>query len=138
MTARQDLIVRQGETWSFVWTKRDTAGVAVDLTGYTARMAVKHSYSGSSEAHLSTGDDARGGSISLGGGDGTVTLAMTAAQSAVLASGVDSVLSALWGEPAETDGPTVVYRYDLELVSGAGAVTRELEGRFIVHREVTA
>lgn len=137
MTTRQDLNIRQGETWSFVYTKRDSAGAAVDLTGYTARMAIKAGYSGSAAAYLSTGADAAGGTIVLGGAAGTVTLSMTAAQSAALAHGVDSVLNAMLGECLEPEGQFVTYRYDLELVSGAGAVTRELEGRVTVQREVT-
>jgi hypothetical protein len=130
VTIRQDLIIRQGATWSFLWTKRDAAGAAVDLTGYSARMAVKHGYGGSAAAYLSTGPDAAGGGITLGGAAGTVTLAMTADQSAALGGG----LAAADAEACRT----IELLYDLELVSGAGVVTRELEGQVIVNREVTA
>lgn len=135
MTTRQDLIIRQGETWSFVWTKT-SGGSAVDLTGYTARMTIRDRIKGAQQAYLSSGADADGGSITLGGAQGTVTLAMTATQSAALAGELSVASSVLLAEHPERDEPEVRYIYDLELVNGA-TVTRELEGRVIVYREVT-
>lgn len=141
MTVRQDLLIRQGETWSFVWTKRDAAGVVVDLTGYSARMAIRTGYSGSLAAYLSTGPDAAGGLIALGGALGTVTLSLTAAQSGSLASSVEAIYDLIETgaglSSRQSVKPTVDFIYDLELVSGAGVVTRELEGRACVYREVT-
>lgn len=134
MTTRHDLIIRQGETWSFTWTKKDSAGVAIDITGYTARMAIRDTLAGPLEAYLSSGTDADGGSITLGGAAGTVVLAMTATQSAALAGEV-SLASLLEGRGKTT--PSISFLYDLELVSGAGVVTRELEGRVQVLRQVT-
>jgi hypothetical protein len=58
--------------------------------------------------------------ITLGGAAGTVTLALTPAQTAALAATADFDLV-----------------YDLELVSGGAVVTRLLEGRVKVAREVT-
>ena len=57
------------------------------------------------------------GGIALGGSAGTITLTISAAATAALtaASGC----------------------YDLELVSGSGLVTRLLQGRVVVSREVT-
>lgn len=138
MTVRHDLHVRQGETFSFVWTKL-SAGSAVDLSGYTARMAIKASLTGSVEAYLSTGADADGGTITLGGALGTVTLAMTAAQTAALAGSLNAVTAELMDgvESRYTDEREVRFVYDLELISGAGVVTRELQGRVTVEREVT-
>jgi hypothetical protein len=132
MTTRQDLIVRQGETWSFTWTKL-SAGAAVNLTGYSARMSVKPRLGGAADAYLSDGSDADGGTITLGGALGTVVLAMTAAQTAALAQAVTGYVE----DVCAVCGPKVVFMYDLETVSGAGVVTRELEGRFIVWRGVT-
>jgi hypothetical protein len=129
---RQDLTVNQGETWSFVYTHKDAAGSLINLTGYTARMMVKAAYVDGFQAYFSTGSDANGGSISLGGSAATVTLAMTADQSARLVDNASLVLV------PEDKNPILVYRYDLELVSAAGVVTRVLEGRFILRREVTA
>lgn len=135
MPTRQDFTVYQGQTWSYVYTKRDDAGDPVDLTGYTARMTVKDAYNGISQAKFSTGADADGGTIALGGAAGTITLSMTATQAGALASEI-SVASILLTS-LDLSKPSKTYLYDLELVSGAGVVTRELEGRFIVRREIT-
>lgn len=142
MTMRQDLYIRQGETWSYVHTHL-SGGSPVDLTGYSARMAIKRDVQASAEAYLSTGADANGGSIALGDEAGTITLSMTAAQSAALGG---SMLNWHWMDEAgltgerKTQGHDKELRfiYDLEIVSGAGAVTRVLEGRVIVSREVTS
>lgn len=135
MSIRQDIIVRQGETFSFTWTKKDSAGAAVNLTGYTARMRVKDTYNGVQQVYLTSGADSQGGSITLGGSAGTVVLALTADQAAALASEVNMTSILLASE--DLTKPQKAYLYDLELVSGAGVVTRELEGRFIVRREIT-
>ena len=135
MTMRQDLIVKQGETWSFVFVKRDSSGNAVDLSAYTARMSIKDTHNGIAQAYLSTGADADGGSIALGGAAGTVTLSMTATQSAALASEVSAASVLLTS--LDLAKPEQTYLYDLELISGAGVVTRELEGRVLVRREIT-
>lgn len=129
MTTRQDLTVRQGTTWSHVHTVRDSAGSPVDLTGYTARMAVKTSLGAGNVAYLSTGSDADGGTITLGGAAGTVTLSMTNAET--------SDLSGYIGLPPRRRERRVLFLFDLELVDGSGAVSRELEGRLILDREVT-
>jgi hypothetical protein len=132
VTTRQDLPIRQGETWSFVYTKKDSAGAAVNLTGYTARMAIKNRIGGALFAYLSTGTDASGGSIALGGVLGTVTLSMTASQT----TAVGYILPDL-RLVARGLRPILTLAYDLELISGAGVVTRELEGAVQIHREVT-
>lgn len=129
MTTHHDLRARQGETWSFVYTHK-IGGVAVDLTNFTARMAIKASYADAASAYLSTGSDANGGTIALGGVAGTVALSMTAAQSDAL----DNSLVI----PVSEDEASLIFRYDLELVSPAGVVTRALEGRFTLMRSVTA
>lgn len=137
MPKRQDLHVYQGTSWSFVYTHRDAAGDPVDLTGYSARMQVRADYGLSSEVYLSSiVGEARGGSITLGGEAGTVTLSMTPDESKDVAS---SLINYVFTYPVPSPvGPREVFLYDLELVDGAGAVTRPIEGRFIVHREVTS
>lgn len=137
MTTRQDLIIRQGETWSFTYAKRDEAGAVVDLTGYSARMAIRDRVGGSLEAFLSSTGDAAGGTITLGGAAGTVVPSMTSTQSAALANTL-ATLSVLIADE-EPDGlkSTETFVYDLELTSPAGVVTRELEGHVVVHRRVT-
>jgi hypothetical protein len=128
MTTRQDLHIRQGETWEH------THATGIDLTGYSARMAIKAGFEGSHEAYLSTGSDADGGTITLGDEAGTVVLSMTAAQSAQLAGDLTYFLFVAPQKRAER---FVTFIYDLELVAPGGAVKRELRGRVIVEREVT-
>ena len=132
MTLRQDLTVRQGATWAYSYTHRDLAGAIVDLSGFTARMMVKAAFNNGYAAYLSSGSDANGGTITLGGVLGTVALSMTAAQSAALGSEITLIPT------VDADEPSIIYRYDLELISAGGVVIRPLEGRFILLREVTA
>jgi hypothetical protein len=61
---------------------------------------------------------------------------MTADQSAALASEVNMVSDPAFSS-LDLNKPQKTYLYDLELVSGAGAVARELEGRVVVRREIT-
>ena len=134
MTIRQDIELRQGETWSFAFVYRDADGVAIDVSSYSARMAIKAGFQSSYEAYLSSGSDTDGGSITLAA-DGTVTLLMTAAQSAKIAGDLTFFI---FFEPVEHVDRIVRFMYDLELVSPAGVVDRALEGHFLVQREVTS
>lgn len=119
---RYSFTIEQGATFSRTITYRNSAGVAVNLTGYTARMKAKTADLATTILDLV--DAGASGSqinaITLGGAAGTVTLALTPAQTAALA--------------ATTDFDLV---YDLEIVSAGGVVTRLLEGRVKVAREVT-
>ena len=110
-----DLDCWQGASWDYTLTWK-TAGTPVNLTGYTARMQVRASYdSGSAVVSLTSGTG-----ITLGGTAGTVLLEMNATTTAAL------------------DGtPNAQYIYDLELISGAGYVTRLVEGNFFINPEVT-
>ena len=110
-----DLTCYQGANFDYTLTWQ-SAGTAVNLTGYTARMQVRESYdAGTAIVSLTSGTG-----ITLGGTAGTIALALTAAQTAAL------------------DGtPNTQYIYDLELVSGASYVTRLVEGRFYIYPEVT-
>lgn len=134
MTFRHDLEVNQGASWTFAHTHRDGAGVAIDLTGYSARMMVKASYADGYQASLSTEAPSDGGTITLGGASGVITLAMTAAQTHLIASDVQILLLE---EILQTADPVLIYRYDLEVIASNGAVTRVLQGQFILHRAVT-
>lgn len=128
---RQNLIIRQGETWSFPYTWKDGSGAPIDITGYSARMAVKKSADNATDIFLSTGGDANGGTISLGGALGTILLAMTAEQT-------DAMQNSDWwmDDPLPLD-PSMNFFYDLEVVSPAGQVTRLLEGQVTYYRSIT-
>ena len=103
----------QGATFNQVITWKDSANAPIDLTGYTARMQIRQKVSSSVSLALTT----ENGRITLGDTDGTITLTVSASDMTAL--------------PA---GP---YTYDLELVSGAGIVSRLLMGTFVVRSEVT-
>ena len=107
-----DLDCWQGANFDYqlTWTN---AGTAVNLTGYSARMQVRQ-YADSTATVLSF---VNGTGITLGGTAGTIALAAVATATSAVDSGQ--------------------YVYDLELVSGAGYVTRLVEGTFTVVAEVT-
>jgi len=108
-----DILIEQGATFSQVITYKDN-GVAVNLTGYTARMQVRSTLeSATTVVELTTAN----GRIALGGAAGTITLTISATDTAGLTSGRGV--------------------YDLELVSGSGIVTRLLQGVATISRNVT-
>ena len=84
-----------------------------DLTGYTARMQIRRTLeSATTEIELTTENSG----IVLGGTAGTFVITMTNAQTAAL----------------DSDGV-----YDLEIISGAGIVSRVIQGTFTLDLEVT-
>lgn len=108
-----NLVIEQGATFRRVLTW-SIAGVAVNLTGYTARMQVRADYDAAPILSL-TSDP--GGGITLGGSAGTITVLASASLTAALTPGA--------------------YLYDLELESADGTVTRLLKGQATVDPEVT-
>ena len=108
-----DILIEQGATYSQLVTYKES-GVAVNLTGYTARMQVRSTLeSASTVVELTTAN----GRIALGGAAGTITLTISATDTAALTAGRGV--------------------YDLELVSGSGIVTRLLQGVATISRNVT-
>jgi len=106
--------VKQGATFQLTITWKDSAGTAIDLTNYTARAQARLTYDTSTTIFSLTSSSG----ITLGGAAGTIAL--------VLAAGSTAALTAPWSGV-----------WDLELVSGAGIVTRLLEGTANVSPEVT-
>ena len=108
-----DILIEQGATFSQVITYKE-AGVAINLTGYTARLQVRSTLeSATSVVELTTANSR----IALGGAAGTITLTISATDTAALTAGRGV--------------------YDLELVSGSGIVTRLLQGVATISRNVT-
>lgn len=119
--AKLDLTMYQGASWDYTLTWTTTAGTVkspVNLTGYTARMQVRETQASTATILSLTS----GSGITLGGTAGTIYLEASASTTA--------------GVPA-SNSPQDQYAYDLELVSGAGYVTRLVEGNFFVDPEVT-
>jgi hypothetical protein len=108
-----DILIEQGATFSQLVTYKDN-GVAVNLTGYTARMQVRATLESASTLVELTTANSR---IALGGTAGTITLTISATDTAGLTAGRGV--------------------YDLELVSGSGIVTRLLQGVATISRNVT-
>ena len=108
-----DFTIEQGATFNLLLTWKINT-VLVNLTGYTARLAARVDVE-DTEVILSL--TTSNGGITLGGAAGTISLDQTATQTTALVAGT--------------------YVYDLELVSGAGTVTRLVQGELNISAEVT-
>lgn len=113
-TLEYDLEINQGATYSKTFAWKDSGGVAVNLTSYTARMQIRRSVS-DTEVLLSLTTE--NGRLVLGGSAGTIQM--------LLPSSVTELIDWRRG------------KYDLELVAPDGVVVRFLEGSVLVSREVT-
>ena len=114
-----DMIVDQGATVNTVFTIKNSARSALDITGYVARMQVRR-FDGTTRdpsptviAEYTSYD----GYLIIGDAAGTVTLLIPPAEMAAY-------------EPGS-------YVYDLEVESPLGETTRIVQGKFIVRAEVT-
>lgn len=119
--ASLNLTMYQGASWDYTFTWTTTAGTVttpVNLTGYSARMQVRETQASTATILSLTS----GSGITLGGTAGTILLEASATTTAGVAA---------------SSSPQTVYVWDIELVSGAGYVTRLLEGNFFVDPEVT-
>lgn len=108
------ITIEQGATW-----KTAVTVTGRDLTGCTARLQVRETYASPAPLlTLSTGDG-----ITIDGPAGTITLVITAAQTAALAA---------------RDGVHRLGVYDLELINPDGiTVERLLKGDVMLDPEVT-
>lgn len=112
--ATYDFDIEQGATLlkPIVW--KDSTGSPVNLTGYTAKMQVRQSVSSSDVLlEMSTVN----GRISITPLTGTITLIFSATLTAAIT----------WSRG----------KYDLELTSNDGTVTRLIEGQISVSKEIT-
>jgi hypothetical protein len=106
--------IEQGETFvrTIIW--EDSAGTSINLTGYTARMQLRGSRGIPTLAISLTTEN---GGIALGGVAGTITITISASQTAAFADRS--------------------YIYDLEIISGSGVVTKLIKGIVTIATEVT-
>lgn len=114
MAGQYDIFIEQGADYIMTFRWRDPFGVAINLTGYTARMQFRKSKSDTVVLLSATTENLY---ITLGGVLGTVNLAIPNTVTAAF-----TFVRAL---------------YDIELISPAGVVTRWLEGGVEVNPEVT-
>jgi hypothetical protein len=112
MAGSFDFTIEQGATFNLLMTYK-IDNVAVNLTGYTARLKARVDVE-DTEVILSLTTE--NGGITLGGALGTISLAQTATETALLQTGS--------------------FVYDLELITGS-TVTRLLQGELIISAEVT-
>ena len=107
-------VIEQGATFSKVLTLKDSSDTVINLTGYSsAEMDLRKNADGSEVLTLTTGNSR----ITLGGEAGTVTLTISATDTASMS--VD-------------DGV-----YDLEITDASGVVTRLLEGTYSVRPNIS-
>ncbi len=113
--AKHNFFVYRGATFSEQIEWKDENGIAIDLTGFTARLHMRDTLEATTPFLTLTTEN---GGITLGGAAGTVDLLASATAT--------SAISATSGV------------YDLELVAGDGVtVTRLLEGLVTISPEVT-
>jgi hypothetical protein len=110
--AKYNTTCPQGATYDIQFTYKINK-FPVNLTGYSARMQVRESYSSPNTlVSLSTGSG-----ITLGESAGTINILISAVETAAFTPNT--------------------YIYDIELVSPNQSVIRIVEGSFIVTPEVT-
>jgi hypothetical protein len=108
-----DFLIPKGSTFSRTLTWK-VSGSPVNLTNYTARMQARTSaVSGTAVLDMTTANS----KITLGGTAGTITLSLSATETAAITQ--------------------TSLAYDLELVSAGGVVTRLVEGQIVLTPEVT-
>jgi len=108
MATKANITVDQGTTFSTTVYLTDDNGDPIDLTGYTGRSQMRKHYTSSNSQSFS---------VSLSNTVGSVSLALTAVQTANLVAGR--------------------YVYDVEVVSSTNVVSRIIEGIVTVTPEVT-
>ena len=108
-------IIEQGATFGQTLTLKDSSDTLINLTGYaSAEMDLRETPESSAVVATLTTANSR---ITLGGSAGTVTLSISATDTANLTAG---------------DGV-----YDLEIVDGNSRVYRILEGTYSIRRNIS-
>lgn len=114
MAESYELNINQGANLELPFILKDESGSPLNLTGYTARMQLRSSYTATTFAlELTTANNR----IVITPLEGKLTLTLDAATTATL--------------------PAQRYVYDIELVSASGFVSRIVQGECIVSPEVT-
>ena len=103
MAIKANLVIDQGTSLSATVDVTDTGGSPFNLTGYTTAAQMRKNYNSSTAVTFST---------SHNGAYGAITLVLSAANTVSL-------------DPGR-------YMYDVEITSGAGIVTRVVEGMVTV------
>lgn len=108
MAIKANLIIDQGSTYSTILNLTDDDDAIINLTGYTGSAQIRKHYTSTANTPFT---------VSIAPIDGTVTLSLTANQTATLVAGR--------------------YVYDVELTNAGGVVSRVVEGIVTVTPQVT-
>jgi hypothetical protein len=112
MADTYDITIDAGSTYQLSVLWKDDSAVAINLTGYSARMHIRREIDDETTIlELSSGSG-----LTLGGSAGTVAVEIAATDTVDLSG---------------------VYVYDLEVESGGGVVTRLIQGVITINPEVT-
>ena len=112
--AKLDIFIEQGTTWEHSLMLQDSNGASINLTGYTAQMQIRASFSAANPL------------ITLTNTNGRITITQ-------LTGSIDLLLQA--SETTDLNFSNAVY--DLIITSPAGRVTRLLQGTAILNFDVT-
>ena len=106
--------IEQGITLSKIFLWKDSAGAVINLTGYTGRMQVRPSVSSE-----------------------TIYLDMTTANGQIIITANTGSIQLLLSATTTNAIEWSKAKYDLEIVSGAGVVTRLVYGNIDVSKGIT-
>jgi hypothetical protein len=121
---KYNLTMWQGSTFGLSITVKDANNAVQNLTSYTARMQIRPGYNSGTVTETLTSAN---GEISITGATGNVSLELAASRTANIAVDMES----------SSKPPRSTYVYDLELIDGAGKVSKLLFGDVVVYGEVT-
>ena len=108
MAIKANLIIDQGATYATKLNITDANGPAVDLTGYSAAAQIRKHYTSSNSTPFT---------VTLTAATGAVVLSLSSNSTANLVAGR--------------------YVYDVELIDGAGRISRIIEGTVTISPNVT-
>lgn len=107
-------IIEQGATFGQTLTLKDSTGTVINLEGYTGSMQLRENPDSETLVlELSTSNSR----MTMGGNAGTIALAISATDTTALTA---------------SDGV-----FDLEISSGAGVITRLIEGTYSIRRNIS-
>ena len=112
--ATNNFVIDQGANWFVTFVYKDSAGTAINLTGYTAALQIRDTYADSTTDLSLTSPS---GGITITAATGTIAVTATAAQTSAIPAGN--------------------YVYDLEITSSTGIVTRLVQGKISLSPQVT-
>jgi hypothetical protein len=113
--ANNNFVIDQGANWFVTVVYKNSAGVAIDLTGYTTALQIRDTYADTTTDLSLTSPS---GGITITGATGTLAIRATAAQTGAL-------------------DDSAKYDYDLEITSPSGVVTRLIQGVASVSSQIT-